>query len=144
MPPGFMSGFMKTRRRHAALQTKTACARGRSIGPAARRASPPKPGREGRSPPLSSTPGSPASLRASLLTLAIIAGVGKPRILVTRRVPQECLDLLKPHFEIEHYNKGTAIPRPLLLKKAANADGLLCLLTDKVNEELLARAPQLK
>ena len=44
--------------------------------------------------------------------------MAKPKVLVTRRVPQECLDLLKPHFEVEHYNKGTAIPRKLLLKSA--------------------------
>jgi len=70
--------------------------------------------------------------------------MGKPKVLVTRRVPQECLDILAPHFEIEHHDKGTAIPRPALLKKVADKEGLLCLLTDKVDEELLARARKLK
>ncbi|MDD5301649.1 MAG: D-glycerate dehydrogenase [Elusimicrobia bacterium] len=70
--------------------------------------------------------------------------MAKPKVLVTRRVPQECLDLLKPHFEIEHYNKQTAIPRKLLLKSVKDKDGLLCLLTDKIDSELLAAAPRLK
>ncbi len=70
--------------------------------------------------------------------------MSKPRVLVTRRVPQECLDLLKPHFELEHYNKGTAIPRKQLLKSMKDKDGLLCLLTDKIDSELLAAAPKLK
>ncbi|MEK7233108.1 MAG: D-glycerate dehydrogenase [Elusimicrobiota bacterium] len=68
----------------------------------------------------------------------------KPKILVTRRVPQECLDLLKSHFEIEHHNKATAIPRKRLLKSVKDKDGLLCLLTDKIDPELLAAAPRLK
>lgn len=70
--------------------------------------------------------------------------MSKPKVLVTRRVPQECLDLLKPHFELEHYNKGTAIPRKLLLKSVKDKDGLLCLLTDKIDHELLAAGPKLK
>jgi glyoxylate reductase len=70
--------------------------------------------------------------------------MAKPKVLVTRRVPQECLDLLKPHFELEHFNKETAIPRKLLLKSVKDKDGLLCLLTDKVDSELLAAAPKLK
>ncbi|MBI4060308.1 MAG: D-glycerate dehydrogenase [Elusimicrobia bacterium] len=68
----------------------------------------------------------------------------KPKVLVTRRVPEECLDLLKPHFELEHYNKGTAIPRKRLLKSVKDKDGLLCLLTDAIDPELLAAAPRLK
>ncbi len=70
--------------------------------------------------------------------------MSKLKVLVTRRVPQECLDLLMPHFELEHYDKGTAIPRKLLLKSVKDKDGLLCLLTDKIDPELLAAAPKLK
>src|SRR5207253_2772703 len=40
--------------------------------------------------------------------------------------------------------KHTAIPRKLLLRKVKDADGLLCILTDKVNPELLSAAPRLK
>jgi len=70
--------------------------------------------------------------------------MSKPKILVTRRVPQECLNLLKPHFELEHFDKGVAIPRKALLKSVKDKDGLLCLLTDKIDSELLAAAPKLK
>lgn len=68
----------------------------------------------------------------------------KPKILITRRVPEECLALLRPHFDIEHYNKDTAIPRPLLLKKVKDKDGVLCILTEKINQEVLDAAPRLK
>lgn len=68
----------------------------------------------------------------------------KPKLLITRRIPDEALKLLVPHFEIEHYNKATAIPRPLLLRKVKDKDGLLCILTDKVDPQLLAAAPKLR
>lgn len=70
--------------------------------------------------------------------------MAKPKVLVTRRVPQECLDLLTPHFGIEHYDQATAIPRQRLLKSVKDKDGVLCLLTDKIDGELLAAAPRLQ
>jgi glyoxylate reductase len=70
--------------------------------------------------------------------------MAKPKILVTRAIPEEAMSLLTAHFEIEHYDKHTAIPRPTLLSKVKDKDGLLCILTDKVNPELLTAAPKLK
>lgn len=70
--------------------------------------------------------------------------MSRPKILITRAIPEEAYRLLEPHFEIEHYDKHTAIPRPLLLKRIKDKDGLLCILTDKVNGELLAAAPRLR
>ena len=68
----------------------------------------------------------------------------RPKILITRRVPDEALKLLAPHFEIEHYNKSTAIPRRLLLSKIRDKEGMLCILTEKVDRRLLQAAPRLK
>ena len=70
--------------------------------------------------------------------------MAKPKILIARAIPDEAMKRLTPHFDIEHYDKHTAIPRPLLLKKVKDKDGLLCILTDKVNHELLDAAPKLK
>ena len=70
--------------------------------------------------------------------------MSRPKILVTRSIPEEAKKLLVPHFELEQYDKHTAIPRPLLLKKIKDKDGLLCILTEKVNQELLDAAPRLK
>lgn len=68
----------------------------------------------------------------------------RPKLLITRRIPDEALALLKPYFEIDHYAKPTAIPRKLLLRKLKDKDALLCLLTEKVDKELLAAAPHLR
>ncbi|MBI2386071.1 MAG: D-glycerate dehydrogenase [Elusimicrobia bacterium] len=70
--------------------------------------------------------------------------MAKPKVLVTRRVPRECLDLLRKHFDVEHYDHGTAIPRGRLLKSVRDKDGLLCLLTDRIDAELLAAGPKLR
>ena len=66
------------------------------------------------------------------------------KILVTRRLPEKAFELLKPHCEIDYYDREIAIPRRELLKRVAGKDGLLCLLTEKVDPELLSRAPGLK
>ena len=68
----------------------------------------------------------------------------KPRLLITRRIPDEALALLKPHFEIDHYNKPSPIPRKDLLKRIKDKDALFCILTEKVDKELLDAAPKLK
>lgn len=69
---------------------------------------------------------------------------GKPKVLVSRRVPREALELLEPHFDLDHYNKPTAIPRRVLLQRIKDKEGLLCILTEKVDGELLKAAPRLK
>lgn len=70
--------------------------------------------------------------------------MAKPKLLITRRIPEEALKLLEPHFEIEHYNRASAIPRRLLLRKVKDKDALYCILTEKVDRQLLDAAPRLK
>lgn len=70
--------------------------------------------------------------------------MARSRILITRRIPEEALALLRPHFALDHYNKATAIPRKAFLSRAQEAEGLLCILTEKVDRDLLARAPRLR
>ena len=70
--------------------------------------------------------------------------MSKPYVFVSRMIPQSGLDMLEEHCEFEVWEDELPPPRDVLLKKVANADGLLCLLTDKVNAELLDRAPKLK
>jgi len=52
--------------------------------------------------------------------------------------------VLEQHFEVEYWAPPERITREELLKRVADKDGLVCLLTEKVNEELLARAPKLR
>lgn len=68
----------------------------------------------------------------------------KPKVLVTRNIPQESLALLKPHFEVDYRDKSTPIPRSELLRRLKGVKALLCLLTERVNGELFDAAPDLR
>ena len=70
--------------------------------------------------------------------------MAKPRVLVTRNIPAESLALLTPHFEVDYRDKSTPIGRRELLRRSRGAQALLCLLTERINGELLDAAPTVK
>ena len=64
-----------------------------------------------------------------------------PKIFVTRKIPDAGLDLLKSkNFEVVVYPKLQPISRRELLKNVRGVDAILSLLTDKIDEEVLAAA----
>lgn len=63
---------------------------------------------------------------------------------VTRELPKEALDIVRAVADTEVWPEPTPPPRERLLQKVADIDGLLCLLTDRIDEELLRHAPRLK
>jgi glyoxylate reductase len=68
----------------------------------------------------------------------------QPTVLVTRRIPRAGLDLLRGAAAVRLWDSDQPMPRAELLRQAADADALLCLLTDRVDGELLAAAPRLR
>jgi lactate dehydrogenase-like 2-hydroxyacid dehydrogenase len=66
------------------------------------------------------------------------------RVLVTRRIAPEALAMLREQCAVTHWDSSEPIPRDRLLVDVANAEGLLALLTERVDAELLDAAPQLK
>lgn len=67
----------------------------------------------------------------------------KPLVFVTRRLPGGALDLLARHTDLRVWEEELPPPRPELLRQAARCHGLLTLLTDRVDDELLEGAPHL-
>lgn len=68
-----------------------------------------------------------------------------PKILVTRLIPDPGLLLLKKHFQPEVWASDQPISREELIQRARGVDGLLCMLTEKVDADLMdAIGPQLK
>jgi len=67
-----------------------------------------------------------------------------PKVLVTRRIPEAGLALIREKCDLEIYEEDRVIPRQLLLEKIPPVQGLLCLLSEKIDEELLHKAPHLK
>jgi glyoxylate reductase len=69
----------------------------------------------------------------------------RPRVYVTRRIPQEALDMLDATCYLRLWDEEEiAVPRDVLLSELREADGVLTLLTERVDGELLASAPRLR
>jgi glyoxylate reductase len=66
------------------------------------------------------------------------------RVLLTRRVPSSVLSLLEAQHTIDVYTGEGAIPREELLRRVAQADALISVLTDRIDGDLLDAAPALK
>jgi len=64
-----------------------------------------------------------------------------PSAYVTRRIPQAALDLLAP-LDIRLWDSDQPVAREVLLREAAQADGLLAMLSDRIDAELLDAAPR--
>ncbi len=67
-----------------------------------------------------------------------------PKILVTRRIPEQALSRLREAGELTVWPDAEPPPYDRLVHLVEGAAGLLCLLSDRVDEGLLAGAPTLK
>ena len=63
---------------------------------------------------------------------------------VTRRLPGDALDRLADEHEVEVWPERLPPPRAELLRRAPDLEGLLSLLTDPVDAELIEAAPSLR
>lgn len=68
----------------------------------------------------------------------------KPKVYVTRKVPEEGIVMLQRDCEVEVWEGELPVPRDVLLEKVRDIDGLYCLLTERVDQELLDAAPRLR
>jgi glyoxylate reductase len=68
----------------------------------------------------------------------------RPKILVTHRLFEGPRAKLAEHFDVQYWNDPDRPPRVEVLRRVADKDGLICLLTEKIDDELLAAAPRLR
>src|ERR1700683_1873198 len=68
----------------------------------------------------------------------------KPRVLATRPLFPAAQQILNAGCDVEYWTKPQRISKDELLQRVRDKEGLVCLLTDKVNEELLHAAPKLR
>jgi glyoxylate reductase len=68
----------------------------------------------------------------------------KPKVFVTRRITQEALDRIASEAEMELWPEELPPSYDLIVQKARQADGLLTLLTDRIDAALMNAAPHLK
>ena len=68
----------------------------------------------------------------------------RPKILATHRLFEEPRAKLGEYFDAEYWSDSDRPQRSEVLRRVADKDGLICLLTEKIDEELLAAAPRLR
>jgi glyoxylate reductase len=66
------------------------------------------------------------------------------RVLLTRRIPSSVLTPLQARHTVDLYSGDGAIPRDELLRRVADKDALISVLTDRIDGELLDAGPALK
>lgn len=68
-----------------------------------------------------------------------------PKVVVTRRIPDEALKPIQDQCDLRYWDNDDPIPRGTLLDWIHGVDGIYCLLTERIDAELLdAAGPQLK
>ena len=69
---------------------------------------------------------------------------GKPAILISRLLPEAAVTLARSRAVVDAYDVDGAMPRLDLLKRAADKQGLICVISEVVDQELLDRCPGLR
>lgn len=68
----------------------------------------------------------------------------KPKIYVTRHLPEVAFSKLSETCTVEIWDEEFPPPYDLLIEKTADKDGLVCLLTDTIDANLMDACPNLK
>jgi len=68
----------------------------------------------------------------------------KPKVYVTRHLPEVASEQLRESCEVEIWDFESPPPYETLKEKVGDKEGLLCLLTDRIDAELMDAAPDLK
>jgi glyoxylate reductase len=66
------------------------------------------------------------------------------KVLVTGRLPEEIMARLVADHAVEANHEDRPMERSVLLKGVGDKEGLLCMVTDRIDDELLEKAPKLR
>lgn len=70
--------------------------------------------------------------------------MAKARVLATHRLFEPARKILQENCEVEYWEKPERPPREEVLRRVKDKEAMVCLLTEKVNDEFLQAAPKLK
>jgi glyoxylate reductase len=71
-------------------------------------------------------------------------GPGKPAVLISRLLPEAAIRLAQSRAEVDAYDRDAPMPRGELLGRLAGKQGLICVISEVVDEALLAARPGLR
>jgi glyoxylate reductase len=70
--------------------------------------------------------------------------MSKPKAYITRQLPQRGLKTIKERFDVEVWPGYSPPPEEVIIKKVADIDALVPLLSDKIDTQVFDAAPKLK
>src|SRR6059058_3555811 len=68
----------------------------------------------------------------------------KPKVFATHSLFDAARQILQKSCEVQYWTKPERPPREEVLQQVKEKEGLICLLTEKVDEDLLREAPNLR
>jgi glyoxylate reductase len=68
----------------------------------------------------------------------------KPSVYVTRHLPERAMEELQKFCQVEIWDQEIPPPHDVLIEQVGDREGLLCLLTDRIDAALMDAAPRLK
>lgn len=68
----------------------------------------------------------------------------KPRVLVTRLLPQPAIEMIAAHFEAHVNSSDLKYTKQELMQHLTDKEGMVCLLTDSIDAEVIDASPKLK
>jgi len=68
----------------------------------------------------------------------------KPAILISRTLPDETIALARQRAAVDLHAGDAPLPKPELIARLKDKEGLVCLITDRIDAEVLAAAPRLR
>jgi lactate dehydrogenase-like 2-hydroxyacid dehydrogenase len=68
----------------------------------------------------------------------------RPKVLISRKIFDEVIDLVEEHFEVEDNQSDTRLSQGALIKKLQGKKGAIILLTERIDDDVLSRCPELK
>jgi glyoxylate reductase len=70
--------------------------------------------------------------------------MAKPKVLVTRRIPRAGMDLLEEGADVDVNELDASMPRGELLRRLRGKDGVLCMLSDRMDVEAMDASDRLR
>jgi len=80
----------------------------------------------------------------SMASVPVSGTTGRWKVLVTRKLPGNCLSDLDGLADLEVWEGNGPMPREVLMERLPDHDALICLVSDKVDREVILSAPRLK
>jgi glyoxylate reductase len=70
--------------------------------------------------------------------------MAKPKVYATHQLFPEAREILEASCDVEYWTNEERPPREEVLRRVKDKEGLVCLLTEKINDEFLRNAPKLR